>query len=227
MRILIVDDHPLIRAGIRSLLGRVPHWTIVGEAATAREALVLLDAREPDAVVLDIALPGMDGVIATREIRRRAPATRVLILTAHGELADVRDALAAGASGYVLKSEADALIAALTAISRGERYLSPAVATSLEVAEQAPDQTRDLLAALSEREREIFRLAAECLTTQEIAHELCISRKTVDTHLYRIHRKLGLRNSAELVRLAVSLGLFHTGRTRELGLGTPLPTESR
>jgi DNA-binding NarL/FixJ family response regulator len=214
-RILIVDDHPLIRTAVRSLLAKTAAWQVVGEAATAREALAQVSSRQPDVVLMDLALPGMDGVIATREIGRRSPATRVLILTAYTQVRDVHDALAAGARGYALKSDIDALGAGLEAVCRGERYLSPEVVERLAAAD-SPAPATDVLSGLSGREREIFRLAAECLTTGEIARELCISRKTVDTHLYRIHRKLGLRNSAELVRFAVNLGLIHFGRSRDL-----------
>jgi len=229
-KIVIVDDHPIIRAAIGSILGGSGDWRVVGEAGAAREALVLVDTHQPDLVLLDLVLPGMDGVIATREIRRRSPGTRILIFTGHEQIADIRDAFRAGASGYVVKADVDGLVPAVSAALRGERYLSPVVASRYAATEPGPeagpgaaaDASRDVLASLSEREREVFRLAADCLTTQEIARELCISRKTVDTHLYRIHRKLGLRNAAELVRFATGLGLSPTGRTRERGAQPPV-----
>jgi DNA-binding NarL/FixJ family response regulator len=137
-------------------------------------------------------------------------------MSAHDQTHDVLDALNAGATGYALKSEGpEALVRALRLVSRGERYLAPVVASRLSAYETSRRRAEDVLAVLSEREREVFRLAAECLITREIARELCISRKTVDTHLYRIHRKLGLRTAAELVRLAASLGMVHAGRNRE------------
>ena len=135
----------------------------------------------------------------------------------HDQIGDVLDALDAGASGYALKTEGtDALVAALRCVLRNDRYVAPLCSPppgqlriqALEACRHAVD--------LSVREREVFRLAADCLLTREIAHELCISRKTVDTHLYRIHRKLGLRTSAELVRLACNLGLIHRGGAREV-----------
>jgi DNA-binding NarL/FixJ family response regulator len=212
-KILIVDDHPLIRDALKALLGRLPGWQVIGQVSTAREALVLVTAQTPDVVLMDIGLPGMDGVIATREVLRRSPTTRVLVLTTYVHPWDVREALAAGASGYLLKSDSDALEPALEAVVRGERYLSAEVAQRM-AAIQEETSAATVLASLSEREREIFRLAAECLTNGQIARELCIARKTVDTHLYRIHRKLDIRTSAELVRLAVSLGVVHTGLTR-------------
>jgi DNA-binding NarL/FixJ family response regulator len=216
MRILTVDDHCLFRAGIRLTLNAEPSCQIVGEVGTAREALLLVDAEQPDIVLMDLALPGMDGVVATREITRRAPRTRVLILSLHDQIGDVLDALNAGAKGYALKSEGpEALVRAIETVSRDERYLAPAIAARLSAYESRSQQVADPLGVLSEREREVFRLAAQCLTTREIAAELCISRKTVDTHLYRIHRKLGLRTSSELVRMAANLGLIHWGITRE------------
>jgi DNA-binding NarL/FixJ family response regulator len=212
MKAVLIDDHQIFRVGVRTMLTAASEWRIVGEAGRAREAFALIDAERPDVALLDIALPGMDGVVATREIRRRAPATRILILTVHEEIRDVLDAFAAGAAGYALKNEEpEALLAALATVMRGERYVAPALVPRLAAYQSGP-QPADVLSALSEREREIFRLAAECLITREIAQELCISRKTVDTHLYRIHHKLGLRTSAELVRLAGRLGMIHTGR---------------
>jgi len=216
MKVALVDDHELFRAGIRHILEATPDVQLVGEASTGRDALAMIETARPDVVLMDIALPGMDGVVATREIRRRVPSTRVLILSAHEQIHDVLDALDAGATGYALKSDGpDALLEALRATAQGERYLAPAVAGRLDAHKARRRIGSDVLAVLSEREREIFRLAAECLMTREIAAELCISRKTVDTHLYRIHRKLGLRTSAELVRLAASLGMVHGAQTRE------------
>jgi len=222
MKILVVDDHALFRIGVRHILATAPECRIVGEAITARAALALVDAERPDVVLLDIALPGMDGVVATREIRRRAPATRILIMSAHDQTHDVLDALNAGATGYALKSEGpEALVRALRLVARGERYLAPVVASRLVAYETRRRRAEDVLAVLSEREREVFRLAAECLITREIARELCISRKTVDTHLYRIHRKLGLRTAAELVRLEATLGMVHAARSREATAAEP------
>jgi len=216
-KIFLVDDHPLFRAGIRQSLAPYMEFCIVGEAGSARDAFVAIDTHRPDIVLMDVALPGMDGVIATREIRRRTPRTRVLIFSVHDQIGDVLDALDAGASGYALKTEGtDALVAALRSVLRNDRYVAPSLATRLASYESRRTKPADTLSILSVREREVFRLAADCLLTREIAHELCISRKTVDTHLYRIHRKLGLRTSAELVRLACNLGLIHRGGAREV-----------
>jgi DNA-binding NarL/FixJ family response regulator len=224
-KLLVVDGHAVVRLGLRDILSAAPDFQIVGEASTARGAFALVDAHRPDIVLMEVDLPGMDGVVATREIRRRAAGSRVLILTVHDHIQDVLDALDAGASGYAHKSDdGDALIGALRAVARGERYLSPVIAAKLATYESRTDKSRDVLAVLSEREREVFRLAAACLLTREIAHELCISRKTVDTHLYRIHRKLGVRTSAELVRLSERLRMSQGhAELPPLGSGTGEP----
>jgi DNA-binding NarL/FixJ family response regulator len=219
--IIVVDDHPLIREALKMMVGLFPRWRVVGEAATAREGLVLVSRHNPDVVLMDIGLPGMDGVIATREVRRRSPETKVLIVTAYAKGWDVREAICAGASGYLLKSDSEALGVALETVARGERYLSPDVAAGFAGEERSA--AVEALACLSEREMEVFRLAAECLDSVRIARELCIARKTVDTHLYRIHRKLGIRTSGELVRLAIRLGIAHGGRTRAVAAGGAAP----
>jgi two-component system response regulator NreC len=214
-KVVLVDDHPLFRAGIRQSLATVSEFNVVAEAGNARDAFAVIDQHQPDLVVMDVSLPGMDGVIATREVRRRSPRTRVLVLSVHDQIGDVLDALDAGASGYALKTEGiDALVTALRTVVRNERYISPTIAPRLDSYESRRTKPFDTLSILSVREREVFRLAADCLLTREIARELCISRKTVDTHLYRIHRKLGLRTSAELVRLAGNLGMIHRGQVR-------------
>jgi DNA-binding NarL/FixJ family response regulator len=228
MKVMLIDDHPLFRAGLRHALAGAPEFQVLGEWGRARDAFQAIDAQQPDIVVMDVALPGMDGIVATREVLRRAPHSRVLILTVYDQLSDVLDAMAAGVSGYALKTDdAPAFLTALRALARGERYIAPKVAERLQVHQNRREIPQDILSVLSTREREVFRLAAECLLTREIARELCISRKTVDTHLYRIHRKLGLRTSAELVRLASSLGMVHAGRTRDVSaIRAPIETEA-
>jgi DNA-binding NarL/FixJ family response regulator len=213
MRLLIVDDHPLFRLAVRHMVAVAGGFQIVGEASNAGDAFALLEKETADVVMLDIALPGMDGIVVAREIvdraRRRLDSTvpRILMASVHEHTGDVLEALHAGAIGYILKSEgAEAFVRALRSVARGERYLTPEIATRLAPYQRRNDGTADVLAVLSDREREVFRLAASCLLSREIADELVISRKTVDTHLYRIHRKLGLQTSAELVRLGASLG---------------------
>jgi DNA-binding NarL/FixJ family response regulator len=212
MKIVVVEDHDLVREGIRDYLASSPRYQVVGEARTARDAFPIIESTKPDVVLMDIALPGMDGVVATREILRRLPRTRIVILSAHHQNRDVTDALAAGAVGYALKADdPETLLKALDGAARGVPFLSEAVAESLSSVEKDSGEA-DILAVLTEREREVFRLAADCGTSPEIAHELCLSRKTVDNHLNRINRKLGLHDRAQLVRLAARVGLLHSIR---------------
>ena len=220
VKIVVVDDHHMIRAGVRDFLSSMPGYQLVGEAASARAGLQVIESQKPDIVLMDIALPGMDGIVATREILRRVPKARVVVLSAHKQPHDVRDAFNAGAVSYVLKADSpDALKSALEHAVRGVSYMSPAVAAALSTAEARP--TGDVLDVLSEREREIFRLAADCRTSPEIARDLCVARKTVDTHLNRIHKKLGLRDRAELVRLAAGIGLVHSIREQQVSIPAP------
>jgi DNA-binding NarL/FixJ family response regulator len=212
MRIVLVDDHALVRAGVRDFLEAFPDHEVVGEAGTAHDALELVEAAQPDLVLMDLVLPGMDGIVATREILRRAPRARVVILSAHVQVHDVIQALDAGAAGYVYKSDDPAaLIQAIDCAGRGQRYVASPLVERLRAA-RGDRPTADVLAALTDREREVFRMAADGRPARAIASALGRSRKTVDSHLYRIHRKLGLRNHSELVRLAMGLGLGRTLR---------------
>jgi DNA-binding NarL/FixJ family response regulator len=224
VKVVVVDDHELLRAGVRDLLASMPGYKLVGEAGTARVGLQLIESQKPDVVLMDVAMPGMDGIVATREILRRLPRARVIVLSAHKQIHDVTDALNAGAVGYVLKADPpETLMHALEHAARGESYVAPTLAITL--AREATQSTPDILEILSEREREVFRLAADCRTSPEIARALCLARKTVDTHLNRINRKLGLRDRAELVRFAASIGLVHSLRSPSgstaLGDGVP------
>jgi len=208
LKLVLVEDHDLFRIGIRRFLVSSPRYEVVGEARAARDAFPIIASARPDVILMDIALPGMDGVIATREILRRAPRTRVVILSAHDEINDVSDAMDAGAAGYVVKTDpVEFLLQALEHVSRGDRYVTPSVAGHLPPPARRPPHVLDVL---SEREHEIFRLTADCHTSAEVARELCLARKTVDTHLNRINRKLNLHDRAALVRLAVELGLVHS-----------------
>jgi DNA-binding NarL/FixJ family response regulator len=213
MRIVLIDDHEIVRIGLRDFLRGFREHEVIGEAGTAREAFPLIDSGKPDIVLMDLVLPGMDGVLATREVLRRVSTARIVILSAHEQRHDVIDAMDAGAAAYVLKSEDPAtLIQAIEIAARGGRYVTPRLAEHVFSERHARLERDEVLAALSSREREIFRMATEGRLAREIARDLCLARKTVDTHLNRIHRKLGLRNQAELVRLAFSIGLVHSVR---------------
>jgi two-component system secretion response regulator SsrB len=197
-KIFVVEDHELVREGIRDFLSMLPRYQVVGEARTARDAFPMIEATKPDIVLM--------------EILRRVPTTRIVILSAHHQIRDVTDALAAGAVGYALKADPpETLLQALDGAARGVPFLSAAVARSLSTIQKA-DGADDILDVLTEQEREVFRLAAECGTSPEIAQELSVSRKTVDNLLNRINRKLGLHDRAQLVRLAAHVGLARLNR---------------
>jgi two-component system response regulator NreC len=212
IRVLIADDHAVVREGIKLVLAREPDIEVVGEAANGREAVELIEARRPDVVVMDLSMPEMGGIEATKRIKERWPDVHVLALTMHEEESYVFQLLKAGASGYVLKrAAAQDLTQAIRAAARGEAFLYPSVAKSvlqdyLRRLERGEDRER--FDGLTEREREVLTLIAEGLSNQEIAQRLYISVKTVQTHRTHIMEKLGLHNRAELVRYAIRKGLI-------------------
>ncbi|MFZ8845102.1 response regulator [Thermoflexus sp.] len=210
IRILIADDHAIVRAGIRALLQLYPDFEVVGEAADSHEAILQTRRLQPDIVLMDIGMPGMDGLAATREIVRVAPRIRVLILSQHENREYVMPALRAGASGYVLKRAPDeTLIRAIRAVYAGETYMDPRLTDLLvEEVRRSGEGPTDPLETLSEREREILVLLAQGKSYQEIAQTLFISVKTVDFHRANLMRKLGLKNRAELVQFAMRRGLI-------------------
>ena len=210
IRILIADDHTILRAGIRVLLELQPDFEIVAEAADGQETLAQVMAHSPDIVLMDIGMPGMDGLAATHEIVATYPETRVLILTQHENDEYVLPALKAGAAGYVLKrAPDDTLIRAIRAVYAGDTYLDPRVGHVLvdDIRREAGTVSPAPFNTLTEREREVLVLLAQGKTYQEVADSLYISVKTVDFHRANLMEKLGLANRAELVRLAVEHGL--------------------
>lgn len=214
IRILLADDHAVLRAGLGALLSREPDMEVVGEAASGAEAVQKAEALQPDVVLLDISMPGMDGLEATAQIKRRCARTRVLILTMHEDRRYLLPALRAGAAGYVVKRAADAeLIGAIRAIQRGEAFLHPTMARFL-VDEYAGQKATGAAEGqpLSDREAEVLRLIAEGLSYKEMADRLGISVKTVETYRERIKEKLNLASRAELVRYALERGLLRPGR---------------
>ncbi len=211
IRILLADDHTVLRAGLRALLAAEADLEVVGEASEGGEAIRLTAALRPDVVVMDIGMPGISGIDATLRIKRDLPAVKVLILSMHDDRGYLRQVLRAGASGYVLKRAADTdLLAAIRAAARGDVFLDPALAKSLveEVIAPAPAQGEP---ALSDREREVLRLIAHGHTNQQVADRLCISVKSVETYKARLMEKLGLKGRAELVRYALQHGLLKDG----------------
>ena len=212
IRVAVVDDHTLMRQGTVGLLGSQPDIEIAGEADSGRAALELVADADPDVVLMDIAMPGMSGLDATREIRQRFPSVNVVIVTMHERDDYFFEALRAGASGYVLKgADIEELLSAVRAAYRGEVYLQPSASKALVadyLARAAKGEDRDRYDGLTDREREVLRLLAQGLTTRQIAEELVISPHTVQSHRDRIMSKLDLHTKAALVRYAVDRGLI-------------------
>jgi two-component system, NarL family, response regulator NreC len=204
-RILICDDHALLRSGLRRLLESHAQIDVAGEAANADEAVAQAEALQPDVVLLDIVMPGRSGIEALPDVLAAAPAARVLVLSMQDDPSYVRRAFAAGASGYLLKEAADEeLVEAVLEVAQGRRYVHPLLGARLATVE-APGNT-DEADPLSEREREVLRLLALGHTNQEIATLLFISVRTAETHRAHIMRKLGLATRAEIVRYAIAHG---------------------
>lgn len=214
IRILLADDHTILRAGLRALLNAQPDLEVVGEAGTGEEAVELAQTLKPNVVLMDISMPQAGGVVSTRETLRVSPMTRVLMLTMHDDRAYVQQALDAGASGYILKRAADSeLLAAIRAVVRGEAFLYPSVAKVLiddylRIRKANDRISTERAEVLTGREREVLKLIAEGYSNQEIADTLTLSVKTVETHKARIQEKLGVRGRAELVRYAMKRGLL-------------------
>lgn len=211
-RVVVVDDHTLIRQGIVGLLESQPDIEVVGQGGTGAEAIALAGELRPDVVLMDVSMPGMSGLAAAREIKARHPAMAVLILTIHDREDYLYQALRAGASGYILKgADVNDLLAAVRSARRGEVYLSPTVAKALvgdylrRAREGDADASTD---GLTEREREILVLIAQGRTTAEIAAELVLSPHTVQSHRDHIMAKLDLHSKAALMKYAISKGLI-------------------
>ena len=213
IRLLIVDDHTLLRQALRALLEAQPNLEVVGEAINGRDAVEIAEQMMPDVVLMDMVMPGLNGIDATRQILKRSPGTRVLILTAYLEDERLLQALRAGASGYVVKnSDLDELVLAIQSVHRGNTYFSSAVSEELAVNEvllqaKQPDRKTgyDLL---TNREREVLQLIAEGLSNQQIADVLVISVKTVEAHRSHIMTKLHAKHRTDLIRYAIRRGLI-------------------
>jgi DNA-binding NarL/FixJ family response regulator len=203
-RVLLVDDHELLRAGLRSRLEREPGIEIVGEADSAERAVILARALQPDLVLLDLLLPKKSGFDAIPEITGVAPSARVIVVSSQTAASSVRRALTAGAAGYLPKRASDReLVTAIQQVSSGSRYVDPEIGATLVV-----DDVASALDDISDRERDVLQLLALGYTNQEIGKKLYISVRTVDTHRAHIMRKLGLGTRAELVLFALAHGLI-------------------
>ncbi|HET9196177.1 MAG TPA: response regulator transcription factor [Vicinamibacterales bacterium] len=212
VRILLADDHTLVRHGLRKVIEERADWEVVAEAGDGREAVRLAEQLHPDLAILDVAMPLLNGVEATRQITKRLPGTRVLVLSMYADEAYVTQMVQAGASGYLLKDSADVdLLKAVDEAAAGRTYFSPSISRVMldDYVRQVGDKGLvDRFGSLSGREREIFQLIAEAKTNKEIAALLNVSSSTVETHRAHIMEKLDLHSAAEIVLYAVRRGVI-------------------
>jgi two-component system response regulator NreC len=211
VRVLITDDHAILRSGLRMLIDAQSDMTVVGEAQNGDEAIQMTRQQSPDIVILDITMPERGGLHAIRGILKHKPDTRILLLTMHEEVAYLRTALADGASGYVLKKSVDAdLLSAIRAVHKGRTYVDSELASELiqHALPQRGGSTTEPTELLSERELQVLKLVAEGFSSREIAQQIFISVKTVETYRGRFAEKLGLTSRADIVRYALETGLL-------------------
>ena len=210
IRILLADDHKLLREGLRSLLAKEPDVEVVAEAENGRTAVRLVSELKPDIVVMDVGMPDLNGIEATRQIVGRKSGTKVLALSMHSDRRFVEGMLKAGASGYLLKDCAnEEFVRAIRAVADGQTYLSPAIAGTIveDFVRQAPVEVSSESGIISSREREVLQLVAEGLASKQIAAKLNISIKTVETHRHQIMARLNIHTIAELTKFAIRQGL--------------------
>ncbi len=206
IKILLADDHTIVRQGLKLILSSQPDLQVVGEAANGREAVELAQKLRPDVVLLDVAMPELNGIEATRRMMETNPRVRILVLSMHKEAVYVREILKAGARGYLLKDVIDTeLLNAVRSVARGDGYISPAVSGAL-LSDYRQNVT-DPVDLLTKREREVLQLIAEGKTNKEVAARLNLSVYTVDSHRGKIMEKLNLHSTGELVRFAIKNGL--------------------
>jgi len=212
IRILLADDHSILREGLRMLLDRQDEFAVVGDASNGREAVEMAEKHDPDVVIMDLAMPGLNGIEATRRIIARSPRTAVVILSMHSDESYILRSLKAGARGYLLKDSLKAdLLDAVRAAVRGKSFFSPKVSQVLKeeyVNELEARGAEDTWELLTDREREILQLVAEGKTNKEIAALLNISIYTIDTHRSHILQKLNLHSAPELILYAVRKGII-------------------
>ncbi len=213
IRVILADDHAVVRAGLKAVLGVAKDIQVVGEVSNGRDAIAMVERLDPDVVLMDLTMPEMDGVAATKELVQRKVRTRVLVLTMHAEDEYLVPLLEAGASGFLVKSAADReLVDAVRAVAHGDTYVQPSAARALARGLKRQDahaDDRQRYERLTERERDVLRLVASGFSAPEIGEKLFISPKTVDTYKQRIGEKLGLTHRSEYVQFALKLGLLN------------------
>lgn len=211
VHVLLADDHPIIRQGLMRLLEAEPDMSVVGEAGDGLQAVQLAETLKPDVLVLDMMMPGLNGLEVLRQVKKRSPGTLNIVLSMQSADAYVVEALKCGASGYILKDSGPAeVVAAVRQVLQGQRFLSPKLSEKLIDAyiQSAEKSTADLYETLTDREREVLQMASESMTNAEIARRLSLSPRTVELHRSRMMNKLGLHNQTDLIRYAVKRGIL-------------------
>ena len=209
--IVLADDHTVVRQGLVKLLEAEPNFKVVGDAENGREAVEIVEKLQPDVVLMDIAMPMLNGIEATRQIKKISPRTQVVILSMHSHARYINELFSIGASGYLLKNSTGSdIIDAIHAAVRGDNYLSPSISKQViqdYISMKKQSASDDLYNQLSNREREVFQMVAEGRSTKEISDILCISPSTVKTHRSKIMEKLQVENISQLIHFAIRLGI--------------------
>jgi DNA-binding NarL/FixJ family response regulator len=209
LKLVVADDHTLVRAGFRALLERMPHVEVVGEAANGREVIELVAERRPDIALVNISMPELNGLDATARIVKDHPKTRVILVSLHSDEEYVRRGFALGAAGYLVKSaDVQELELAIRAVARGDLWVSPSVSKAIVAALARGERPSGSFELLTSRQREVLQMVAEGKTAKEIADELQLSVKTVESHRSQLMKRLGVRGIPGLVRSAIRLGLI-------------------
>lgn len=212
IRIILADDHTIVRQGLSKLLNEATQITVIGEATNGREAVTMVEKLRPDVVIMDIAMPLLNGIEATRQIKRTMADTKIIILSMHAHNLYIRELLNIGVSGYLLKdSSSSDVLAAIMAAIKGDIYLSPSISSKVvedDACLNSPPPQEDLYNKLSNREREVFQMIVEGRTTREISEILYISPSTVKSHRSNIMDKLQMNNLSTLIQYAIHLGII-------------------
>lgn len=214
MELMIVDDHPLFREGLKTIINRDRNYSVVAEAGNGKEGITLGKQHEPDIMLVDISMPGKNGIQMIRDLKDNLPDTRFIIISMHSEADYIVEAFRAGASGYMVKeSAASNLIKGLDTVARGELFLDDALSQEvvfklLQAKGSTEEERQDPYSTLTSREQEVMRMLAEGLTTKDVAAKLYISPKTVENHRTNLMKKLGLQSTVELIRYSARLGLI-------------------